>query len=94
MQTKIWFGQATTGAGFATLLGALGGLASGAVTWQQAVPLLIAGVAGMLWPEKPNAGPSLGKLTSDVEMLMQAFQQQPASVNTHPEASRSAPKPG
>jgi uncharacterized membrane protein YfcA len=51
MNLKNWLGQSTTGAGIATLLGALAAIASGSITWQQALPIAIGGVIGVIWPE-------------------------------------------
>ncbi len=51
MNIRNWLGQVTTGTGFATVLAAIGAMASGALDWRQAVPVLVGGVAGVIWPE-------------------------------------------
>ena len=48
---RVWLGQSTTGTGIAAVLAALAAVASGAATWQQVVPLLVGGLAGVIWPE-------------------------------------------
>lgn len=74
MNFSNWFGQATTGAGFATLLGAASSVASGAVTWQHALPLIVGGVVGLVWPENTKLQSSVGTATSSVETMLAALQ--------------------
>jgi hypothetical protein len=75
MKIENWSGQATTGAGFATLLAAVSGLASGALQWQQAVPLVLGATAGIIWPEKRNLAAPTEKAASDLLALLAAWQQ-------------------
>lgn len=74
MNLSDWFGQATTGAGFATLLGAASSIASGAVTWQHALPLIVGGVVGLVWPENTKLQSGIGAAASDVETILSALQ--------------------
>lgn len=74
MNFSNWFGQATTGAGFATLLGAASSIASGAVTWQHALPLIVGGVVGLVWPENTKLQSSISTTASDVETVLSALQ--------------------
>jgi len=52
MTFKTWLGQSTTGTGIAAILASLGAVAGGSMTWQQALPLAIGGLAGVIWPEQ------------------------------------------
>lgn len=52
---KTWLGQITTGGGFAALFSTISAVLTGQMHWPEAVPLLVAGVVGVLWPE--NKGP-------------------------------------
>ena len=63
---KAWLGQATTGAGFAAILGTLGAVASGQMTWQQAAPLLAAAAIGLMWPENTAAKQGASNLVADL----------------------------
>lgn len=89
MKFSDWFGQATTGAGFATLLGAASSVASGAVTWQHALPLIVGGVVGLVWPENTNLQSAVGSAASSVESILSAIQNapQPPSGGNKPGAS-------
>lgn len=77
MKFSDWFGQATTGAGFATLLGAASSVASGTVTWQHALPLIVGGVVGLVWPENTSLQSAVGGAASSVESILSAIQNAP-----------------
>ncbi len=66
MNIKTWLGQATTGAGFATTLAGFGAMVSGALSWQQAVPLLVAGVSGVIWPENTKLQAATRQAAADI----------------------------
>ncbi len=90
MKFSEWFGQATTGAGFATLLGAASSIASGTVSWQHALPLIVGGVVGLVWPENTSLQTAVGGAASSVESILSALHtapQPPSSGNN--EASSS-----
>jgi hypothetical protein len=82
MKLQQWLGQATTGAGFATVLAGAGALATGTASWQQAVPLVIAGVAGLIWPENTGLQSAAKQSALDIESLVAAYQ-----------AAKAAPPP-
>ena len=61
-----WFGQITTGAGFSGLMGVAAAVASGTMTWQHAVPLAVAALVSIAWPENSALAPAAEKLAADV----------------------------
>lgn len=63
---KAWAGQATTGGGFAGLLGIAAAVAGGQTTWQQALPLAVASAVGLAWPENKAAAPAASNLAQDL----------------------------
>ncbi|HET6183215.1 MAG TPA: hypothetical protein VFA03_06425 [Acetobacteraceae bacterium] len=67
MNASTWIRQVTTGGGFATILAALSGVASNAITWQQAVLLLVGGLAGIIWPENRGLADAAEKAARDLE---------------------------
>jgi hypothetical protein len=78
--SKAWFGQITTGGGFAALLGTISAVLTGQMQWPQAVPLLVAGVVGVLWPETKSPAPRPFEAP-----------QEKAANGTQAEGSRSTP---
>jgi hypothetical protein len=74
MNIGSWFGQATTGTGFATVLAAFCALATGALNWHQAVPVLAGGVAGLIWPENPALKAAAQQAVADVGTVVTAYQ--------------------
>ncbi len=70
MTIKSWLGQSTTGTGIAAILASLGAVASGALTWQQALPLAIGGLAGVIWPENTGLNTQASAIASSIENLM------------------------
>ena len=81
MNFKQWLGQTTTGAGFATILATVGGFVTGSVGWQQALPLVVAGVAGLIWPENSPLQSATSKAAQDVETLVAAYQATKPAAN-------------
>ncbi len=73
MNVRTWARQSTTGAGVATLFACLGAVASGSMTWTQAIPLLVGGIVGVLWPENENLGTSAASTVASVEQLVIAY---------------------
>lgn len=63
---KAWLGQATTGTGIAALLGTLGAVAAGQMTWTQAAPLLVAEVIAIVWPENKQVQQGASTLAADL----------------------------
>ncbi|MDE2471021.1 MAG: hypothetical protein KGL35_20330 [Bradyrhizobium sp.] len=69
----VWFGQKTTGAGIAAILGALSAVATGSLTWHAAIPVLIAGIVGLVMPENASAASATHTLVADTETLISAY---------------------
>lgn len=68
-----WLGQVTTGHGAMILGPTLLAAASGTITWSTAVPLLAAGVVGLLWPENTALQTATRTVATDVEALIAAY---------------------
>ncbi len=58
---RDWMGEITTGHGAMILVPTLLALASEAMTWETAAPLLAAGVIGLIWPERRPGAPPFGQ---------------------------------
>jgi hypothetical protein len=56
------------------MLAAIGGLASGALGWQQATPIIIGGLVGMIWPENRDLTAAAQKTAGDVGAVVAAYQ--------------------
>lgn len=48
---KAWYSQVTTGGGAMAIAGALLAVISHQMTWEQAAPLVVGGLVGLIWPE-------------------------------------------
>lgn len=70
---STWLGQKTTGAGLAAILGTLSGVAAGSVSWHAAVPILVAGVVGLIVPENTGLTAAASTLALDTETLIGAY---------------------
>ena len=77
MNIKAWMTQVTTGSGGAAILGTLSAVASGTITWQQAIPVIVSGVALIAFPENQGLANSAATLATDAEtaipMLLTAY---------------------
>jgi hypothetical protein len=73
MNIREWLGQVTTGHGIMILAPTILAVMFHQMTWQQAVPLLVAGVIGILWPENPQLKTTGQAATSDIIQVVQAF---------------------
>jgi hypothetical protein len=71
---KHWIGQVTTGHGVMILGPTLLAVAGGTMTWETAVPLLLAGVVGLLWPENTTLKTAVQAAATDLEGVAQAYQ--------------------
>ncbi len=58
---RDWMGEITTGHGAMILVPTLLAVASEAMTWETAAPLLVAGVIGLIWPERRPGAPAIGQ---------------------------------
>ena len=74
---KLWLGQVTTGHGFMILAPTVLALLSGAMQWEAAVPLFLAGVAGLLWPENPPLKTAAQTLAVDMGAVIAAYRNPP-----------------
>lgn len=63
---KSWLQQSTTGAGFAAIFGTLAAASSGQITWHHAIPLLVGGAVGLIWPENKVAQQESSTLAQDL----------------------------
>lgn len=70
---KTWIGQVTTGHGCMILAPTLLAVADGTMTWQTAIPLLVAGVIGLAWPENAPLKAAAQKAAVDVEGMIAAY---------------------
>ena len=73
MTMRVWLGQSTTGTGIAAVLAALAAVVSGAATWQQVVPLLVGGLAGVIWPENTALKTTAEDTSSSISRLVVAY---------------------
>ena len=74
LSTKNWVGQVTTGHGFMVLAPTLLAILSGAMSWQTALPLVIAGLVGLAWPENGPLKDAAQSLTTDMEAVFARYQ--------------------
>ena len=63
---KAWLGEASTIVGSSGLVGIIGSVAVGTITWQHAVPLVVAAIASIIWRENPAASTDSAKLATDI----------------------------
>jgi hypothetical protein len=68
-----WIGEVTTGHGAMILGPTLLAVSSGTMTWPAAVPFLVAGVVGLLWPENTALTSAAQTAAADVEALIGAY---------------------
>ncbi len=68
-----WIGEVTTGHGAMILGPTLLAASSGTMSWPTAVPLLAAGVIGLLWPENTALKSAAQTAATDVEALIAAY---------------------
>lgn len=86
---SAWIGQVTTGHGAMILGPTLLAVASGTMSWQTAIPLLVAGAIGLLWPENTALKTAAQNAATDVEALIAAYR----SGLDHGAAIVAEPKP-
>jgi len=69
---RNWVHQVTTGQGAMILGPSLLALLSGTMSWDVALPLIVAGLLGLIWPE--SARGELGKIaTAEVDAVIAAY---------------------
>jgi hypothetical protein len=67
---KAWSGQVTTGIGALIGCPAVIGLLTHQITLEQAIPLLIAAVIGLVFPENKSLATSAQTVATDAEVLI------------------------
>ena len=87
MDIRSWLGQVTTGGGIAALLGTVSALAAGQLSPQQAIPVLVAGAVGLIWPENTGAQTTAASAAVGAETLVAAYR----SGLQHAVAASAAP---
>ena len=75
---KLWLGQVTTGHGVMILAPTLLSVLSGSMDWSTAIPLMVAGVAGLLWPENSALGDAARELAKDIGAALTACRNPPS----------------
>ena len=90
MNFDAWFRQVTTGHGMMILAPTLLALVGGQMTLQTAIPLLVAGVVGLLWPENVAAKTAAGAVATDIEALIAAYRTGLGHAATAPAAAPPA----
>jgi hypothetical protein len=88
---QAWAGQVTTGHGVMVLAPTLMAVISGSLSWSAAIPFLIAGVVGLLWPENPAAVTASKAVANDVEALIAAYRTGLSHAETTPAPAGSVP---
>jgi hypothetical protein len=73
IDVRNWIGQVTTGHGVMILAPTVLAALSGTMSWTNAVPLLVAGGIGLLWPENTAAMAAGQSMVGDVETLITAY---------------------
>lgn len=84
-----WIGQVTTGHGFMVLAPTLVAAFSGTMSWHTALPLIVAGIVGLIWPE--NAGLKTTAQTAATDLMDVYAQYQTDTVTV---ASNAPVPPG
>jgi hypothetical protein len=91
-----WIGEVTTGHGAMILGPTLLAASTGTMSWLTAVPLLGAGIIGLLWPENAALKSATQTVATDVETLIAAYRTglSHGAAGDAPEAAApSAPQP-
>lgn len=85
---KAWLHQVTTGHGAMILGPSLLALVSGTMSWDVALPLIAAGLLGLIWPEAARG--ELGKIAAiDVDAVIAAYKAGLAHAGTDGSAATS-----
>lgn len=85
---NTWIGQVTTGHGVMVIGPTLLAVMAGTMTWQTAVPLVVAGLVGLLWPENAPLKTATQTVASDLETLIAAYR---ARISPTPTGGGSVP---
>jgi hypothetical protein len=73
IRMQAWVGQITTGQGVMILAPTVMAVMSGSMTWETALPLLVAGVTGLIWPESTTASVASQAAAKDIQALIVAY---------------------
>ena len=93
MNWKIELGQVTTGHGAALLGPTLLAVATGTMTWMQALPLLAGGVILVLWPENATLSDQVKTLVTDAMKIYGTVATPPAPPATPVTGAPTAGQP-
>jgi len=81
---KSWLGQVTTGHGFMILAPTLLSVFSGTTSWTSAVPFLVAGAIGLVWPENTALQSSAQTVATDVAGMIASYTNQSGAGSKTP----------
>lgn len=70
---KQWAGQITTGIGAVLATPTVIALLSHQITWQEAIPPLVASIIALVWPENKALAASGQTTATDIEGLLTAY---------------------
>jgi hypothetical protein len=70
---NTWIGQVTTGHGFMVLAPTVLAVLSGTMSWENAIPLLVASAVGLLWPENAQMADAAKTAATDLEKIYAAY---------------------
>jgi hypothetical protein len=90
---EAWVRQVTTGHGVAVLGPTLLAVGTGQMTWLQALPLLVGGIALVLWPENTALQVAVKATVTDVEAVAAAYKAGMAQAATVVVTASPAPIP-
>jgi hypothetical protein len=77
-----WAGQVTTGHGVMILAPTLLAMLAGTMSWSVALPLLVAGIVGLAWPENEALKDAARTTTTDLETAVAAYQRSLAATGS------------
>ena len=91
-EIRTWLGQVTTGHGIMVLVPTALAIMSGTMSWQAGLPLLMAGIVGLAWPENAPLETAVQSFATDVAAAIAAYRAgSPSSTGSVPEVI--APEP-
>ena len=75
---NTWVGQVTTGHGVMILAPTLLAVLAGTMSWPTALPLLVASVVGLAWPENAPLLEAARTAATDAEAMIESYRGRPA----------------
>lgn len=73
MTARKWLAQSTTGTGLSAIFAYLAAVASGSMTWMQAIPLFVGGLVALAWPENAGLKSAAQETTIGIEQMVEAY---------------------